>query len=115
MRAKRVEATATTWVARDQDGQMVSMKVVDMTDAHLFRWIRYFRKKWRDEGFLGPNADIDALIATAIVTGPAIFAEAVKRGIYTMPTVPGGPVTLPTAVPDVPVVAGARRITLDED
>jgi hypothetical protein len=116
MRAKRAEATATTWVAKDQDGQMVSIKVIDMTDAHLFRWIRYFRKKWRDEGFAGSNADLDALIANAIVTGPAIFAEAVKRGIYTAPTVPGESVTVAvTMVPDVPAVAGARRITLDED
>jgi hypothetical protein len=108
------------------DGEMQAIKVADMTDAHLFRWIRYFRKKWRDEGRTGSDADLDVLIRVSIVTAPAIYAEAAKRGVYAIPPVPtASPFPEPVApVPVVPapagrtvtaLVPGARRIDLNEE
>lgn len=75
------KATVDTWVARDQDGTPRLVKVVDMEDGHILRWIQYFRRKWRNGGMLGTDAQIDAVIRTSIVTAPAIYAEAKKRGV----------------------------------
>jgi len=75
-------ADATTWVAKNEDGAMVAVKVVDMASDHLYRWVRYFRKKFRDEGFEGTDEQLDAVIKTRMVTAPAIFAEVEKRGIW---------------------------------
>lgn len=97
---------------RDQNGEMAPIKVVDMTDPHLFRWIRYFRKKWRDEGFQGSDAKLDAIIKAQMVTAPAIYAEAIKRGVFNAP--PSDPVTEKKASTD-DVLPGKRRITLEED
>jgi len=111
----QLQADATTWVFRRGDGEMEAVKVTAMTDSHLFRWIRYFRKKWRDNGHTNvPDAQLDTLIKLAIVTAPAIYAEAVKRGVYVVsPTVtvslPSDPEASPALVP------GARRIDLNEE
>jgi len=102
--AKFPQADATTWVMQDTDGVKKSVKVTHMSDEHLFRWIRYFRKKWRDNGHVGSDAQLDAAIRGAIVTAPAIFAEAAKRGVYVPPS--AAPVVPPpTAVP--PWASGA--------
>jgi hypothetical protein len=116
--------SATTWVMRDQEGQMVPIKVTDMADSHIYRWIQYFRRKTRDAGGAGnaslPDAVIDARIRVSMVTAPAIYAEAVKRGIQldltpldpTRPIVIAEPTATTTKQQPVP---GVRRITLDED
>lgn len=120
------EPDATTWVMKDQDGVMRRVRVVDMTDQHLWRWIRYFRRKWRDtRSFAGSDAALDQLIQSEIITAPAIYAEANKRNVISGLA----PVILSTQKPPskplgkmkhpkkslVEAVPGARKITLDED
>lgn len=105
--------TATTWVMRDPDGQMVPIKVTDMTDQHLFRWIRYFRKKWRDGGYQGSDAALDGIIKREMVTAPAIYVEASKRGVF-KPPLPD-PVMDERGTKPADATPGARRITLEDD
>ena len=115
--------TADTWVMRNPEGQMVAVKVVDMTDQHLFRWIRYFRQKYRADGALLPDAtdaQVDRAIYLTMTTAPAIYKEAEKRGVYVPPPtslpltmVPDPKVTRPASAPDAP--RGYRRITLSDD
>lgn len=83
-----MKPTATKWVSRDKNGQMVEVRVVDMEDVHLWRWIRYFRRKWRESGFKGSDAQLDATIRQELVTAPAIYAEAAKRGVIDLPDAP---------------------------
>lgn len=83
-----MKPTATAWVSKDKDGQMVLIDVVNMENAHLWRWIRYFRRKWRDSGFKGNDAQLDAAIKAHIVTAPMIYAEAAKRGVIDLPSPP---------------------------
>jgi len=117
-RSMKLKSDATTWVMRDQNGQMARIKVVDMSDAHLFRWIRYFRKKYRDEGFQGDDATLDATIRVSIVTAPAIFAEATKRGVYLPPVKPATVASAAVAAPQpevLPAPPGKRLITLEDE
>jgi hypothetical protein len=115
---------------------MVAVKVVDMEDSHIFRWVQYFRRKYRNEGLVGTDDQIDAGIRMRIVTAPAIYAEALRRGMAgplglnalhvlgaqpvkpVKPVQPGLPdLTIPDqAGLDESILApGVRRITLDED
>lgn len=112
---------ATTWVMRDREGELKRVRVVDMADQHLWRWIRYFRKQWREKrGFQGTDAALDELIKGEFVTAPAIYAEAYKRnvinGLAPPPTVilskqPSSQVVEPPMVAE----PGKRQITLDEE
>lgn len=72
-------STATTWVMRTPEGDMVPIKVTDMTDQHIWRWIRLFRRKWRERGFTGTDEELDKAIQRSIITAPAIYAEAINR------------------------------------
>lgn len=83
-----VKATADTWVSKDADGQLVAVRVVDMDDSHIWRWIHYFRKKWRDNAFVGDDVALDVAIRRSMVTAPAIYAEAVKRGLLQAQAIP---------------------------
>ena len=117
MKKPKLQSTATTWVAMNRYGQYEAVLVSAMSDAHLFRWIRYFRKKFRKEGCIGSDAVVDAVIRSSIITAPAIFAEAAKRGVYTPPQAAA---TSPSQRPAVQkaersAVPGERRIELDED
>jgi len=82
----KLRPTADTWVARNEEGQLIAVKVVDMTDGHIRRWIRYFRNKVRNENpkqsAEWPNAAIDKMLIASMPTAPAIFAEATKRGLH---------------------------------
>lgn len=83
MTTKAIPApTATVWVSKEQTGEWRAVRVVDMDTMHLQRWIAYFRKKYRESGASGTDAEVDALIRKGMVTAPAIFAEAKKRGVY---------------------------------
>lgn len=109
----RPEPNATTWVMRDKEGQMVPIKVTDMTNDHLYRWVHYFRRKYRDQGFNGPDGALDTAIQRTMVTAPAIYAEANKRGVlYTAPP-PEPPDARSGPTPEV--TPGRRRIQLEED
>lgn len=66
---------------KDQDGVPRFVRVVDMTDTHIWRWVRYFRRKWRDKGFALSDERLDQAIRDSIVTAPAIYAEAFKRKV----------------------------------
>ena len=115
---KRLNPTVDTWVSRNKDGQMEPVKVTAMTDGHLVRWIQYFRKKWRDSGFSGTNAQLDAAIQADIITAPAIYAEAVRRGIFKPAQDGGAPPPAPTTVvapAERPATLGIRRIDLKDD
>ncbi len=111
------EPTATTWVYKTKEGELKPIDVVDMPDDHLWRWVRYFRRKYRQEGFSGSNAVLDSIIQSDMVTGPAIYAEAVKRGLSI------GYVALePASAPQVTTTTteehfedGYRRITLEDE
>jgi len=81
---------------KDQDGVPHFVRVVDMTDTHLWRWVRFFRRKWRDKGFNGSDEALDQAIRQSIVTAPAIYAEAFKRKV-----VPGLADPAPKAQPKV--------------
>jgi hypothetical protein len=113
---KLLQPNATTWVMKNPEGLLVAIRVIDMTDQHLWRWLQYFRRKFREErGFVGTETQLDAAIQAAIVTAPAIYAEATKRHLL-----PGIPVTdtsksatIKKAV--VEPTLGSRRINLDED
>lgn len=101
-----MEPTATTWIAKKPDGTREAIKVTDMTDQHLWRWVQYFRRKWRDQGTPGTDAQLDAQICSAIITAPAIYAEAKKRGLVglfqvspTSPDAPTGNAAAPWAPP----------------
>lgn len=126
--------TATTWVFRKPDGSMQRIRVVDMEDQHLWRWIRYFRRKWRESGFKGSDAVLDAIIKTQMVTAPAIYQEAKKRGVINLPDPPipispaqavaaaaklvqhKGPVEQQRSLElDAPPEPGSRLITLEDD
>lgn len=87
MSAGPLEPDPHSWVTT-KDGQKVKIRVVDMTDAHLWRWIRYFRKKYRGEGFEGEDGVLDEVIRQSIVTAPAIYAEAKRRGVLDLPKAP---------------------------
>lgn len=102
---------------KDPEGVMRRIRVVDMTDSHLWRWIRYFRKKWRDtRGFKGPDPELDTLIRGEMITAPAIYAEASKRNVIPG-LAPPAPAQAPVVVPTQtePGQPGERRITLDEE
>lgn len=113
--------TATTWVSRNAHGQLSAIAVADMSDAHIWRWIRFFRKKFRDNGIGGRDAVVDAAIKESMVTAPAIYAEADRRGLMELLQVRPGhivetPDPPPPQVKSQPVAAhGSRRITLDEE
>ena len=121
------EPDATTWVMKDPEGVMRRVRVVDMTDQHLWRWIRYFRRKWRDtRGFAGSDEHLDKLIQSEIITAPAIYAEAFKRNVITgLAPVILSTQTMPPAKPLgknrapkkslVEAEPGKRKITLDEE
>lgn len=118
----RMKPDATTWVMKDQNGQMVRVKVTEMTDAHLWRWIRYFRRKWRDSGFKGSDDLLDATIKNSIVTAPAIYAEAIKRGVFTAstPPAPSSAEHITTFLAEVKrfnplILAGMKTVTFDAD
>ena len=127
--AAKLVPTETMWVMRGQNGLMEEIAVTAMTDHHIYRWIRYFRRKLRDEGWRGEthtDADLDIIIKATMVTAPAIYAEAEKRGMF-----PGSmlhakvPGMFPGSTPMPPTTSktrqteevplGTRRITLDED
>jgi hypothetical protein len=93
-----MQPTATTWVAKNLNGDWERVKVADMSDQHLWRWIRFFRRQWREKrNFQGDDAALDGMIQLAIITAPAIYAEAQKRGI-TMAALALEPVA-PTLIP----------------
>lgn len=126
----KLKPDATTWVARDQEGGMVAIKVADMESTHIVRWIRLFRQKMRERA---GNADLmdhqlDRLLQISMVTAPAIFGEAKKRGLYagSIAAYQGpmvmqsmqSPLPLPppvAPVKPVEVKPGHRRIRLDDD
>lgn len=110
--------TLTTWVTKDVYGQPRRIPVSEMTDSHLWRWVRFFRKKFRDERrFRGSDADLDAMIQSEIITAPAIYREAKKRGVI---DVLGVKAEYVVESPD-PVLQkeskplGHRRIDLEDD
>lgn len=80
---------AETWLAKDSNGELQPVRVVDMEDTHIVRWIQYFRRKYRDgiatasSGAIETLSDglIDSLIKQEIVTAPRIYEEAAKRGL----------------------------------
>lgn len=120
----RLHPTADTWVAKNDEGELVAIKVTDMTDGHLRRWIRYFREKVRKENPTQPipNSQIDVWLKANMVTAPAIYAEAQKRGIdiadlATAVAIDSVPKTEPRAGP-APMTKeqrAARLITLEDD
>jgi hypothetical protein len=73
--------TADTWLARGPDGKLEPIKVVDMTDEHLVRWVRYFRQKFIDRGAVN-NDFADAGIIQSMVTAPAIYDEIGRRNLW---------------------------------
>lgn len=75
------QATTTVWVQRTKEGELKAIPVVEMDTDHIWRWVQFFRRRYRENGFTGNNATLDALIQADMITGPAIYAEAVKRGI----------------------------------
>jgi hypothetical protein len=86
-----MKPNATTWVSKDKDGKYVAIKVSDMEDSHLWRWIRYFRRKWRDGGFNGDDEVLDTIIQLSMPTAPAIYARAKERGVISLPDPPKEP------------------------
>lgn len=80
---------AETWFSKDSNGILQPVRVVDMEDTHIVRWIQYFRRKYRDaismssSGAVEAVSDglLDSLIKQEIVTAPRIYAEAAKRGL----------------------------------
>lgn len=104
---------ATTWVARDKEGNKHRVKVAEMEDTHLWRWIRYFRRKYRDGGFAGTDDQLDTLIQMDMVTGPAIYAEAMRRGVIKGVKVVGQPEASVVEQEELP--PGTRRITLEDE
>lgn len=124
-----MKPTADTWVMKDSTGKYVRIKVSEMTDPHVWRWIRYFRRKYREAGFSGSNDVLDAYLRAHIVTAPAIFAAARTRGILYLDSPPkpnpppappkylGNPVVLATSKPATmsDPAPGVRRISLNED
>lgn len=85
------KSTETTWVSRDPDGYPKVVKVVDMENSHIQRWIAYFRRKFREIPGEPVMTDdqVDAKIAQSIVTAPAIFEEAKRRGLYVVHSTSG--------------------------
>lgn len=110
------DATAETWIANDRvTGQKRAIKVVDMSDGHLVRWVQYFRRK--HERHQPTLSAVDGMIRALYVTATAIYTEIDKRGLRGLidPTAP-----LPVASP-APVRArvvtpepGQRLITLKD-
>lgn len=84
----RLKPDATTWVMRTSEGDMARVRVKDMTDQHIQRWILYFRRRLRERGYSGSDSDLDELIRKTIVTAPMIYAEAQKRGVMVLVTGP---------------------------
>ena len=109
-----MKADATTWLSKDENGVLRAVKVVDMEDSHVCRWIRYFRKKYRSEFMpTGDDARIDMLIQRSIVTAPAIYAEAQRRGLLSVVA----EVATTTSEPKTtgPAGLGVRRINLNDE
>lgn len=79
-----MQATADTWVTTDRETNTHrAVRVVDMEDSHLWRWINYFRRKYqsRHRDFATDTRKLDDFIMRTFVTGPAIYAEAARRGL----------------------------------
>lgn len=87
MTAPRPAPTADTWVSKDPDGSLRSIRVSHMEDGHVVRWIRYFREKYRrlllDRRGLTLSSihTLDAVVRASIITGPAIYDAARERGL----------------------------------
>lgn len=112
------EPDAETWVARDKDtGEARPILVSDMADSHLWRWVRYFRRKWRTNGFQGTNEQLDLAIQAAMITAPAIYARAKERGVLNVTVQPmdvdveGNSIDQKTDEPASVPVQGDRRRT----
>ncbi len=116
--------TADTWVSRSRDQRMVAVRVEDMEPAHLFRWINYFRNKYRANILGASNDALDAVILKTMVTAPAIYARAVSMGLIPRP---GGEasallppteqrVTVTFEAGNKPVpLAGRRKMTFEDE
>lgn len=88
--------TVDVWVSRGPDGVLTPIRVVDMTDGHLTRWIQYFRKKYLQDGVVAETVtELDLFIQRQLVTGPAIYEEAKRRAL----------------LPDLPVLVPAPTLT----
>lgn len=86
----QLQPTVDVWVSMEKDPKTGAttkraVRVVEMESSHIKRWIAYYRRKWRDNvpgAGDKTDAEIDGLIMGAIITAPAIYAEAKKRGVY---------------------------------
>lgn len=88
--------TVDVWVSRGPDGELIPIRVVDMTDGHLTRWIQYFRKKYLQDGVAAETVtELDLFIQRQLVTGPAIYTEAKRRAL----------------LPDLPVLVQEPTLT----
>ena len=108
------EPTATVWVAKDKwsPGGLKAIPVVKMTDGHLWLWIKYCRKKFRAQGFSGSDEALDDTIMAAMVTAPAIYREAAKRGVLGLEKIPAKGVI--TSTEPVTAAPGKRKIRLED-
>jgi hypothetical protein len=105
--AKKRQPDAETWLMKDAEGVLQPVRVVDMASTHLYHWIRHFRKKYRDlvpEIANKPDSVVDTLIQVEMVTAPAIYAEATKRGLLAQEK----------STAHAPREQGSRRIELED-
>ena len=82
------QVTPDTWVMRNAVGDLKAIKVQEMSDSHLWRWIRYFRKKVHLQNPAWTDDVIDEFLRTTIVTADKIFKEARKRNIISKTPAP---------------------------
>lgn len=77
--------TADTWVMRNKVGDLEQIRVTDMSDAHLYRWVHYWRKRYNEiaqrNGTSNDAHVTDATIRDNIVTAKAIYREINRRNI----------------------------------
>lgn len=111
-------------MSRSVDQRMVAVKVADMEPTHLFRWVRYFRNKYRASNLGATDDQLDALIMKLHVTAPAIYARAVRLGLIPrpggeasdmLPTEPRATVTFEADEKKVVPLAGRRKMTFDDE
>lgn len=111
----RPRPTADIWVQKNDAGVLVPIDVAQMTDAHLVRWLRYFRAKAKQELVEGGAkvaltlAVLDTFLKGRLVTAPRIYEHLHARGLLAQIDRPVVTIRIETNAVDVTAMGDTAR------